>query len=583
MRPTFRPARRPRRRRGSLYVSVTFVALIVSLIGLSTLAVIRIERRGRLADADAASAQLYARSAVELGLTRVASDPDWRFVYKQGAWLTDVPIGSGTYTLEGFDTTDGVLGNDPEHPVRLVGTGKKGEAVQKFEITLVPAHRGYSALKSAIHAGHDLKVTGVTLDCDQTASANNRTDASSAQVRCDVQAVSSADGGTYRGEVEEGIAPRTMPDPNKLFDYYLARGTTIDVSQLPVGFGNVIGNPGLDTGTDPWVATPSLNCDLSHSTSDAFSGAGSLKVKNRLLGSAGPQQDVTGILENGTTYDLQARIKTNLSSAVRFRAVLRITTSSGSTTFTTSDVSIKKADGWVLFSRQLTPSWSGTLSSASLRFETNTLDFVDDFWVDAVVFKQAGSDRTIHGKLLSPTSNPFSPGTNPEGIYVINLAGQKLIIEGSRIAGTLVLVSPGAGTTVGGGGAVNWRPAVTGFPALLVRDGDCDFNPGGAGLSEFWNRANFNPAGTPYDALGEDAVQDDTYPSQIDGLVYGTRKLRFKTQQTVNGTILADDDVEITGPLVLRHDSGHYRNPPPGFSGPEEIRVLLDSARKPLN
>lgn len=583
MRPALRPARRPGRRRGSLYIAVALVALIVSLIGISTLAVIRIERRGRLANADAAAARLYARSAVELGLTRIASDPDWRFVYKQGAWVTDVPIGSGTYAIEGFDTTDGLLGNDPEHPVRLVGTGKKGKAVQKFELTLAPVNRGYTALKSALHAGHDLIVTGTTLDCDQVSSANNNIGATSAQVLCDVQAVGSATGGAFNGEIETGVAARTMPDPAKLFDYYLARGTTISVSQLPIGYANVAGNPDFENGLNYWSAVPALTCDLSQSNSDHYNGSASGKVKNRLLGSDGLQQDVTGLIENGVTYDFQARIRSANSLAVRFRAVFRITTSSGSTTLTTPEVSIRKADHWVLLSSQLTPSWSGTLSSATLRFETNVLDLVDDYWVDAVIFKQTGSDRTIHGKLLSPAGNPFGPSTNAEGIYVLNLAGQKLVVKNSRIVGTLVLVSPGPGTTIGSGGAVNWKPAVAGFPALLVKDGDVDFDPGNVGLSEFWSRANFNPAGTPYDALGTDAVQDDTYPSRIDGLLYGMGKLRFKTQQAVTGTILSGDDVSITGPLTLRLDGGYYRNPPPGFSGPEEIRVLLDSARKPLN
>ncbi|MEO1980696.1 MAG: hypothetical protein ABGZ23_30490 [Fuerstiella sp.] len=43
---------------------------------------------------------------------------------------------------------------------------------------------------------------------------------------------------------------------------------------------------------------------------------------------------------------------------------------------------------------------------------------------------------------------------------------------------------------------------------------------------------------------------------------------------------MSHNDVEIRDTFNLKYDSRYYRNPPPGFSGPEEIRLLLGSARR---
>jgi hypothetical protein len=57
--------------------------------------------------------------------------------------------------------------------------------------------------------------------------------------------------------------------------------------------------------------------------------------------------------------------------------------------------------------------------------------------------------------------------TNAQGIYWIDCAGNKLVIERSRIVGTLLVTNPGAGSCINNG-PINWTPAVAGYPALLV-------------------------------------------------------------------------------------------------------------------
>ena len=66
-------------------------------------------------------------------------------------------------------------------------------------------------------------------------------------------------------------------------------------------------------------------------------------------------------------------------------------------------------------------------------------------------------------------------------------------------------------------------------------------------------------------------------------MVYNDKKLKFANQPAIVGAVLSDGNVEIAGALNVTHDTGYFRGPPPGFNGPETIRILLDSAKKPLN
>jgi hypothetical protein len=573
-------SRRPSARRGTVYLLVLGTALMVSVLGMSTLMITRIHRRSSQAVADVTEARLYAQAALRMGLMRIENDADWRFAHPSGVWESDVPIGNGTYTLEGVDPSDNDLDDAPEDPVVLIGTGKKGAATHKTQITLAPANRGYTCLEVALHTDTHLKLVGAAVNCDQTMSTNDDADANGCEVRSDIQAVRHVFGGTYHGDVDEGVAARSLPDRNEVFAFYMANGTWIDMNNLPFGYSNLLKNPDFETGISNWRER---SCTLKQDTVEFFSGAASLLVTNRNACWDGPEQVVTNLLQNGVTYELQAWIKMMSSSTVDVRFWLTIvSTGSGTEYFTTSWTGMKEENGWRQLADTLKPTWTGTLSWASLRIQTRLWDPVRDFYVDDVVFKETGSERTVFQKVLSPTSNPFGAETNPLGIYIIDLAGNDLVIKSSRIVGTLVLIMPGNGSCLGNGGPLNWEPAVPGFPALLVRDKDVVINPGNMGLSEDACQTSFNPPGTPYTGLGEDLDQNDTYPSELKGLIYGTDKIKFRNRPTLTGAVVAVDDIEIRDRFHLRHNPVYFRNPPPGFSGPEEIRILLDSAKKVL-
>lgn len=128
-------------RRGSIYAVVLAMAILVSLIGLSAVAVGRINLRTALAGGDAASAELLALSAIEHAVAVVNDDSNWRsnFVHDQTAPPRELGTGQFTWKLlDEFDqdlrlTVGGI------QPARVVGIGSVGEARRAFSVVLVPS------------------------------------------------------------------------------------------------------------------------------------------------------------------------------------------------------------------------------------------------------------------------------------------------------------------------------------------------------------------------------------------------------------------------------------------------------------
>ncbi len=225
-------------RRGSIYMAVLSAALIVTVIGLSSIAVVRVQRRAAEGTSDFSQARLYAQSGVEMGLLWIDTDPDWRNTYPNGEWVSNVPIGNGRFSLEGIDPGDGDLTNSDMDPLLLTGIGFKGDARYKLQVTLMPQLRGLDCLEVALDAGGDLTFSS-TLTCDQTVSANDDILGSDASGTSDLEAVDQIDPGAIVGTQTTLSMPRTLPD-STVFDYYIANGTAIDINAMPTAGGKPV-------------------------------------------------------------------------------------------------------------------------------------------------------------------------------------------------------------------------------------------------------------------------------------------------------------------------------------------------------
>ena len=141
VREKFDMTTRPRRR-GSIYAVVLAMAILVSLIGLSAVAVGRINLRTASGSSDAAAAELLALSAVEHAVSVVNTEAGWRgrADYLQERYVGPIELGAGAFSWKLQDELDADirLGGGGIQPVRVHGLGRAGGAVRKYSVQLVP-------------------------------------------------------------------------------------------------------------------------------------------------------------------------------------------------------------------------------------------------------------------------------------------------------------------------------------------------------------------------------------------------------------------------------------------------------------
>jgi hypothetical protein len=225
-------------RHGSTYMLILGLSLIVTVLALGAIAAVRARSRASLGMEHVAEARLYAHAAIEIGRLRIATQPSWRTSFPNGVWGADAPVGSGTYTLEGIDPGDSDLTDDDTDPVVLIGTGAKGPARQKMQVTLVPVVRGLTCLAAALHAGDDLTVNGSgdTINAGGDLVSTNGKLSNSGTIDGDVDAQSVQGSGTITGTTTAPAPVKEMPD-GTVFDYYIANGTPINVTSIPLSAG----------------------------------------------------------------------------------------------------------------------------------------------------------------------------------------------------------------------------------------------------------------------------------------------------------------------------------------------------------
>jgi Tfp pilus assembly protein PilX len=115
-------------------------AMMVTLIGMSALQVIRVQRRSARSGARSTQAHYNAQSAIEMGFVMITQDPAWRTNLGSGDWFTDKSIGTGTMSLNA--TIQDQSDSDPDNDlVVLIGTGVEGQATHKMQV-IAHADRG---------------------------------------------------------------------------------------------------------------------------------------------------------------------------------------------------------------------------------------------------------------------------------------------------------------------------------------------------------------------------------------------------------------------------------------------------------
>jgi hypothetical protein len=623
----------PRSRRGSAYLVTLGVSLIVSTVALSGALAVRVQLQQSNFSDDVVQAGLNARAGLDMALYRINHDASWRS--HASNWATDQTLAVGTYNFTMTDPTDGNLTDTPTDPVVVVSTGKSGSTVQKLRARLAATTPGYDCLKSAAHSGLATQWTGATVTASQWLTSNlsiavTTSGGQNAIVTANLAAPAAAtkDGSSVvSGQISTaGTWPMSMPDPNHVLDYYLTNGTWLDASSLVNWEDQLLVNPGME---GPVVLLPPTGwqsyggCAIAASVTQVKYGVYSLLTTLRDAASDGPAQDVTNLVASGVTYNttLYCRAVTTTDSARV--SLTTVSSASGTQTVSTPWVQVKK-NAWATLTGDLTPVWSGSLTSAVLRVEMKTS--TQSFYVDGNDSKTTGAGSVfyekapqsayaawprMHRAVLSPQSNPYkaiagpapwygqSPSNplNAQGIYVVDVStvGGKLSLDRMRIVGTLVVLN---GDVVVWG-PVNWAPAVSNYPALLSK-GNINLWMGTPTasfetLSEATANVNFNPVGTPYGGA-TNTTKSDTYPVTLGGIVYATGNINLQHHAVVQGVLVAGGTVTSQASTAdglggaagrsyvdLTYSNIFYKSAPPGFQATPVFKVVPGSVRQTMN
>jgi hypothetical protein len=589
--------RKSRQRSGGIYIAVLGTALVVSLLGMSAMIGQRLQNRMVSTSGDVRQAQLNANTAIELGLLAMKSDTNWRTTYSNGTVFTNRATNAGTCTLTVRNIPDPgtPLSTNSDDPVILLGVGNSGNAIQRAKLTIDPRKDPLSCLRYAVATGGAITLQSDTLRTSGIISANTMS-ATSAQVYGKVEATA-ATGSTYNsGTTIVTTAKRpTMPDWTSVFSYYRTNGTQIDINSLPTQTPNLAVNPGFESGTTGWTdqATGTTNSNIALKSDHVHSGTSSIRVSSRTDFTSGAAQYIDSFVKAGQSYNIDCYVYIP-GAVVNTFCITLYTKGSGSANFDANTPTLGIIGNWIHLSATLTaPAWSGNLQYAFVKVAGGDSLSKADYYLDDMTIRENTTGSFIYRQVLSPTLNPFGTSTNSQGIYWINCNNNKLIIERSRILGTLLVVNPGTGSCVSNG-PIQWSPAVAGYPALLV-DADTASNDKfniyatNRVLSEKENATNYNPVGAPHDEFGQDAFgqpgyMTNIYRSSIKGLIAVRNNLTFQNRGLVRGEILVGGAINnSSGELEIEYQPDALLSPPPGFTAPYSYYRRTNSLQKAVS
>lgn len=111
---------------------------IVMVVGVSALMAVRLEQSAAAGANRAAEARVHARAAIELALTQINDDPDWRDHHTHDQWAEPQDLADGQIQYKLVNTTAGELADDPTSAVWLYGRAVHGLVQRTTRVLLQP-------------------------------------------------------------------------------------------------------------------------------------------------------------------------------------------------------------------------------------------------------------------------------------------------------------------------------------------------------------------------------------------------------------------------------------------------------------
>jgi hypothetical protein len=225
-----------RARRGTIYALVLGTGLVLTLMGVTGLALVsarraRVERSGQ-----AAAARASALAGLELATHFLDLDPDgagWRAAAGPHTLLDRWSLAGGTCSVVLSDPLDADLRADPAGRVRAVATADVGDAHQAIAADLLPTIAPLPVLTAAGWVGGNITLSACTAFGRRVLGANGTVSAQGASHISIPVAGASVSGGTYNSGTVV-TTPRDMP-PADAIDRWVALATPITRASLGGG------------------------------------------------------------------------------------------------------------------------------------------------------------------------------------------------------------------------------------------------------------------------------------------------------------------------------------------------------------
>lgn len=218
-----------RSRRGSAYVLVLTLSVVVTVVAATAIQASRMGVRAGVAQREAAEAASVAQSGLDHILQLIATTPTWRATYGAIDASPKVLRDGTQYKWQLTDETDGDLLDDPDDPVRVSCTATVGGASRTVSVELAK----YQGKPLDVLGMGFYTTQGVTSLTDKRAFIspdtplgaaglfNNRVD-----IIGDIECGAYAGDGTVSGTVSMLSTPKAMP-PASVFDFYQVMATPI--------------------------------------------------------------------------------------------------------------------------------------------------------------------------------------------------------------------------------------------------------------------------------------------------------------------------------------------------------------------
>jgi len=223
-------------RRGSVYMLVLGMGVLLTVIGLAVATTGRIHVRNAAADRNLTEASALAASAVDLAVATVNSDTQWRSTRGCDAWNAPISLGLGSMTWKQTDENDDDVADNPDERVRLSGEAVAGGAARRFSMVVDPrGTRPLPVLASTLHSETSITVSAALTSSGGAVSCDGLL-TNSSKITSDVETGTITNTGSIVGFVTQPSANKEVATVDTLIDY---AGRATEISYWSLGSGRI--------------------------------------------------------------------------------------------------------------------------------------------------------------------------------------------------------------------------------------------------------------------------------------------------------------------------------------------------------